>query len=111
MPAHLRVGSRPACWVRVLGVGAVVSFTAVPLTPSEHFGRAHAALALTAGFLGIAAALCALAGLVAAQRRTLVVLGVLSLASGALEAALFIYYLGDQAPPLLVPAVQKVAAA
>jgi hypothetical protein len=111
LPAHFRVGARAGRWVRGLGVSAVLCFVAVPLTPSEHFGRAHAALALTAGSLGIAAGLCALAGLIAAQRRALVALGALSLASGMLEAVLFIYHLGDPAPPLLVPAVQKVAAA
>ncbi|MEP7049922.1 MAG: hypothetical protein ABJB12_06195 [Pseudomonadota bacterium] len=111
IPAHFLVGSRAARWVRALGVCAVLCFVAVPLTPSERFGRVHSTLALTAGSLGIASALCALVALAAAQRRALVVLGVLSLASGALEAALFVYHLGEEAPPLLVPAVQKVAAA
>ncbi len=111
VPQHFAVGSRAARWVRALGVCAVVCFVAVPLTPSERFGKVHAALALTAGGLGIAAALCAVWSLFAAQRRMLAMLGVLCLAAGVLEAVLFVYHLSDATPPpLIVPAVQKLAA-
>ncbi|MEO8901309.1 MAG: hypothetical protein ABI488_06370 [Polyangiaceae bacterium] len=111
LPQHFSVGSRAARWVRGLGECAALCFGAVPLTPSERFGKVHAVLALGSGALGIAAALCAVWALFASKRRALATLGVLSLVAGVAEAGLFVYYLSDTTPPPLeVPAMQKVAA-
>ena len=111
VPRHFPQHSRAERWARGLGECAVLSFVAVPLTPSERFGSVHAALALVAGVLGIAAASWTVAALWLSKRRVLAVLGALSIAVGAFDAALFAYHLGDAAPPpLIVPATQKVAA-
>ena len=111
VPQHFAHGSRAARRVRGLGVCAVLFLVAVPLMPSERFGRAHALLALAAGAVGIAAALCVVGALFVAQRRTLAILGALSLATAAFSALLFAYYFCSGGRlPLLVPASQKVAA-
>ena len=112
LPELFAPGGRAAPWVRALGGGAMLVFVAVPLTPSLTFGNWHERLALLAGTLGLAAALLAVHALWRAPRRarSLGVLGALAVAVGALDAALFVYHLGDAAPPLLVPAIQKVAA-
>ena len=111
VPSRFAPGSRAARWVRGLGQCAVVCFIAVPLTPSERFGNWHALLALVSGGFGIGAAAWAVQALFAAERRALAALGAAALALGAFDAALFVYYLGDAAPPpLIVPAAQKVAA-
>ena len=111
VPHHFALQPRLGRWVRALGECAVLSFIAVPLTPSERFGNVHAALALVSGSFGIASASLAVGALWASQRRMLALLGALTLALGACDGALFAYHLGDAAPPpLLVPAGQKVAA-
>jgi hypothetical protein len=110
LPALFVPGEHAAPWVRALGGGAMLVFVAVPMTPSLTFGNLHERLALLAGALGLAAALLAVQALRRAQRRALAVLGALSVLVGALDAALFVYHLGDAAPPLLVPAIQKIAA-
>ncbi len=103
--------SRAAPWVRGLGLCTVLCLALVSLLPSERFGRVHAVLALVAGAIGIAAALCVVSALLGARRHALAGLGALSLAAAALAAVLFAYYLCDGGPmPLLVPASQKVAA-
>jgi hypothetical protein len=95
VPYHFALHSRVGRWVRALGECAVLSFIAVPLTPSERF----------------ASALLAARALWISKRRVLALLGVLTLALGACDGALFAYHLGDAAPPpLLVPAGQKLAA-
>jgi hypothetical protein len=101
-------------WVRGLGECAVLGYVAVPLTPSELFGDLHASLSLISGAIGIAAALGAVVGLLGSHRaaRALGVVGVLSLFAGGMHAALFVHYLHASEPaPLIVPAIQKVAAA
>ena len=101
--------ARSARWVRWLGACAVVSFVAVPLTPSERFGNIHSALALASGGFGILGAACAVGGL-AYSHRWLALLGAFTLSLAALDGALFVAHLGDLAPPLIVPAAQKIAA-
>ena len=111
VPQRFGLESRAAPWVRKLGLGTVLCLIVVPLLPSERFGRFHAALALVAGTIGIAGALCAVVALFGARRRALAAVGASALASATVAAALFAYYLYDGGPmPLLVPAVQKVAA-
>jgi hypothetical protein len=111
VPYHFALRRRVGRWVRVLGECAVLCFIAVPLTPSERFGNVHAALALVSSGFGIASALAAVYALWASERRVLALLGALTLALGAFDGGLFVYHLGDAAPPpLLVPAGQKVAA-
>jgi hypothetical protein len=111
MPELFAVRSRAGRWVRALGECAVLCFIAVPLTPSERFGNIHAGLALVSGSFGIASAVTAAWALWASKRRALALLGALTLALAALDGVLFVYHLGDAAPPpLLVPAGQKVAA-
>jgi len=100
-------------WTRALGECAVLSYIAVPFTPSERFGDVHAWLSLFSGALGLAAALCAVWGLLRSARtaRLLGLLGALSLIAGTLHAALFVRYLHASEPaPVIVPAAQKVAA-
>jgi len=113
IPRHFVRESRLTAWVRGLGASAALIFLAVPVTPSQHFGRLHAWLALAAGALGILATLCTLFGLARSDRRArrLARLGVLALLAGAFDAGLFIYHLADVTPPpLIVPAAQKGAA-
>ena len=111
MPVQFALGSRVGRWVRGLGAGAVLSLIAVPLMPSERFGRVHATLSLAAGSLGVASALAAVCALWSSNRRVLALLGALTLALCAFDGALFTYHLSDAAPPpLIVPALQKVAA-
>ncbi|HYQ26953.1 MAG TPA: hypothetical protein VER04_07035 [Polyangiaceae bacterium] len=115
VPRYFRpsAGARARAWVRAFGECAVLSYLAVPFTPSKIFGDVHAWLSLLAGALGLAAALAAVWGLLRSQpiARALGVLGALSLLAGVLHAALFVGYLHSSEPaPLLVPAIQKVAA-
>ncbi len=112
LPRHFLPESRLGPWVRWLGQGAVLTFLAVPLTPSERFGRWHAWLSLTAGAVGIVATVFALLALARSHRRArgLAKLGALALFVCGFDAALFVYHLGDMTPPLIVPAAQKVAA-
>jgi hypothetical protein len=115
VPLHFagRVSRRAGVWVRGLGVCAVFGVALLPLLPSQRFGHFHGLLALTAGGLGIVAALVAVIGLCRAPgaARFLGALGALALAVGGFDAALFAYHLNDSAPtPLLLPAAQKVAA-
>ena len=113
VPQHFAPGGRSRPWVLRLGTLSVLTFVAVPLTPSERFGSLHAELALVAGGFGILAAIIAVWALFASHRRAraLGVLGALALAVGAFDAVIFIQHLGESAPPpLLVPAAQKVAA-
>jgi len=113
VPWHFEKNPRAAAWVRGLGECAVVSYLAVPFTPSALFGDVHAWLSLLSGALGLSAALCAVWGLLRSSpnraKRALGVLGALSLATGMVHAALFVRYLHAPAP-LIVPAAQKVAA-
>jgi hypothetical protein len=113
VPAYFESSARSAAWVRGLGECAVLSYVAVPFTPSELFGDVHAWLSLLSGALGISAALCAVRALLRSSRmaRALGVLGALALAAGVLHAALFVHYLHASEPaPLIVPAAQKAAA-
>jgi hypothetical protein len=113
LPRHFGSPTRLGTWVRGLGECAVLGFLAVPLTPSELFGDVHAWLSLLSGTFGLAAALGAVAGLLRSHRvaRALAIVGALSLIAGAVHAALFVRYLHASEPaPLIVPAVQKVAA-
>jgi hypothetical protein len=113
VPRFFGPPTRLGTWVRGLGEGAVLGFLAVPFTPSELFGDVHAFLSLLAGTLGLAAALAAVVGLVRSHRlaRALGVVGALALVAGGVHAALFVHYLHASEPaPLIVPAVQKVAA-
>ncbi|MEI9942115.1 MAG: hypothetical protein WDO69_33285 [Pseudomonadota bacterium] len=113
VPRYFAANTRAVTWVRGLGESAVVSYLAVPFTPSERFGAVHACLALLSGAFGISAAACAVWALLRSYRaaRALGALGALALAAGILHATLFVHYLraGEQAP-LIVPAAQKVAA-
>ena len=60
VPRHFAAQPRGlAAWVRGLGECAVLSYLAVPFTPSELFGDVHAWLSLLSGALGLSAALCA----------------------------------------------------
>jgi hypothetical protein len=115
VPRHFAVGARAPsrAWERRAGLLALVSFVAVPLTPSEQFGNAHAALALLSGAFGIAAALGVVRTLFTSERggRALGVLGAMAIAVGAFDGAIFVWHLGDRAPPpLLAPAAQQLAA-
>lgn len=113
VPLYFAVPGRLRTWVRVLGQCAVLSYLLVPFTPSELFGEVHASLSLFAGSLGLAAALGTVWGLLRSDRpaRLLGLLGALALVAGGLHAALFVFYLRASEPaPLIVPAVQKVAA-
>ncbi len=115
VPWHFEPNTRAAAWVRRLGECAVASYLAVPFTPSELFGEVHAWLSLLSGALGLSAALCAVWALLRPSRdrvtRALGAVGALALAAGILHAALFVCYLHAPEPaPLIVPAVQKVAA-
>jgi hypothetical protein len=113
VPRYFAGNSRARAWVRGLGECAVLSYLAVPFTPSELFGAFHAWLSLFAGALGLSAALCAVWALCRSPgaARALGVLGALALGAGVLHAALFVRYLHAREPaPLLVPAAQKVAA-
>jgi len=113
VPRFFGAPSRLGTWVRGLGESAVLGFLAVPFTPSELFGDVHALLSLLSAAFGLAAALCAVVGLLRSHRvaRALGVVGTLSLVAGGVHAALFVRYLHASEPaPLIVPAVQKVAA-
>jgi len=115
VPWHFEPNARVAAWVRGLGECAVVGLLAVPFTPSELFGDVHARLSLLSGALGLSAALCAVWALLRSSRdrvtRALGVVGALSLAAGVLHALLFVRFMHAREPaPLIVPAVQKVAA-
>jgi hypothetical protein len=113
VPHHFAPGARARPWVLRLGTLAVLTFVAVPLTPSERFGSLHAMLALVAGGFGMLAALVAVRALFAShgRARALAVLGSVALAVAAFDAVIFVQHLGQAAPPpLLVPAAQKVAA-
>src|SRR5450432_4087618 len=55
VPHHFAPGTRLQPWVRGMGALSVLTFIAVPLTPSEHFGNLHAGLALASGGLGLVA--------------------------------------------------------
>lgn len=113
IPRYFVGGARATVWVRRLGQCAVLSYAAVPLTPSARFGEVHAWLALLAGALGIAAALCAVWALWRSGRtaRGLAGIGASALAAGTLHAVLFVHYMhGSEPAPLIVPAAQKVAA-
>ena len=110
LPRHFAARARLASWVRGLGECAVLCLVAVSLMPSEHFGMLHARLALTAGALGLSAALCAVVGLAGSQPR-LALLGGLVMLTCAFDGVLFVYHLGDVTPPpLIIPAAQKLAA-
>ena len=113
VPRHFADGARARFLNRGVAPLAVISFVAVPLTPSEQFGSVHAVLALLAGALGIAALLGSVRALLASGRgaRALGALGSLAIAVGAFDAAIFVWHLGDSSPPpLLAPAAQQVAA-
>jgi hypothetical protein len=113
VPRYFGPNTRAVAWVRGLGESAVVSYLAVPFTPSERFGAVHACLALLSGAFGISAALWAVWALLSSYRaaRALGTLGLLSLAAGVLHAVLFVHYLhASEQAPLIVPAAQKVAA-
>lgn len=113
VPRYFEARPRLGGWVRGLGECAVLSYLVVPFTPSKLFGDVHAWLSLLAGALGIAAASCAVRGLLGSVRvaRILGVVGTLALGAGGLHAALFVHYLHAAKPaPLIVPATQKVAA-
>jgi hypothetical protein len=113
VPRYFGPNARAVVWVRRLGVCSVLSYLLVPFTPSELFGPVHAWLSLFAGALGLSAALCTVWALFRSHRaaRALGALGAISLAAGLLHALLFSYYLHASEPaPLIVPAVQKVAA-
>jgi hypothetical protein len=113
VPEHFARGSGCRIWVRRAGGLSVLVFAFVPLTPSEHFGRLHALLALGSGGLGLFSAFLAVWALFASggRSRALALLGCLALAVGGFDTVLFIEHLGDSAPPpLLVPAAQKIAA-
>jgi len=113
VPRHFARSPRATTWVRGLGECAVLSYLAVPFTPSELFGAFHAWLSLLAGALGLSAALCAVWALCRSSgaARALGVLGALALTAGILHASLFVHYMQRPEPaPLLVPAVQKVSA-
>jgi len=99
-------------WFARLSTACVLTFLAVPLTPSERFGAWHARLSLLAGSLGIAAAVLAVWGLFTFERRArgLALLGGLTLVAVAFAGAIFVAHFGETAPPLLVPAAQKIAA-
>jgi hypothetical protein len=111
VPRHFSSGKESG--VFKLGLLAVCLLVAVPLMPSEYFGRLHAALALASGCFGILASLGALAQLFAcgSSGRALFALGTLTLAAALFAAVVFVLHLSEAAPPpLLVPAAQKVAA-
>ena len=113
VPRYFVSGTRSGVWVRRLGQCAVLSYVAVPLTPSAQFGEVHAWLALSSGAFGIAAALCAVGALWRSARtaRGLAVVGAAALVVGTLHALLFVHYMHGREPaPLIVPAAQKVAA-
>lgn len=113
VPRYFGPNLRTVAWVRGLGECAVLSYLAVPFTPSELFGNVHATLSLFAGALGLGAASCAVWALLRAEAagRALGVVGALALAAGSVHAGLFVHYLHENAPaPLIVPAIQKVAA-
>ena len=113
VPHHFVAATRLQPWVRGMGALSVLTFIAVPLTPSEHFGNLHAGLALASGALGLVAAVLSVWVLFKSGKRArmLAVLGSLALALGAFDGAIFVEHLGDSAPPpLLVPAAQKIAA-
>src|SRR5450432_3942451 len=69
VPQHFAPGGRSRLWVLGLGTLSVLTFVAVPLTPSERFGNLHAVLALVAGTFGILAALVAVWALFASRGR------------------------------------------
>jgi hypothetical protein len=113
VPWHFAGGRRVRRWILGFGTLSVLTLIAVALTPSEQFGKFHAALALLAGGFGIVATLAAVWALFASHSRARVlgVLGALALAAGAFAAVIFSQHFGESAPPpLLVPAAQKVAA-
>jgi hypothetical protein len=113
VPRHFAPAVRSASWVRGIGGLSVLSFLAVPLTPSEVFGKLHAALALTSGGFGVLAAGLAVWALFCSDRRAraLGALGALALMIAAFDAVIFVQHLGGPTPPpLLVPAAQKMAA-
>jgi len=113
LPRFFAPATRAALWVRALGECSVLSYLAVPLTPSERFGEVHAWLALLSAAFGFSAAFCAVWALCRSSKpaRALGFVGALALTVAALHACLFVRYLRAGAPaPLIVPAAQKVAA-
>lgn len=111
LPRYFAFDSPLRAWVRWLGTSAVAIFVAVALSPSERCGEIHGWLALTSGVLGIAATLCALSALRAAEARSLFRLGLAVWLCASFDALLFAYHFGSAQPaPWLVPAAQKLAA-
>ena len=115
VPSYFRPGARAAAWVRGLGETAVLSYLAVPFTPSELFGDMHAWLALFSGAFGISAAVCAVWALRSGPgvARALGFVGVLVLVLGLAHAALFVsvhFLHASESASLMVPGAQKFAA-
>jgi hypothetical protein len=115
VPRYFAPSTRARAWVRGLGECAVLSYLAVPFTPSERFGAVHALIALLSGTLGLSAALCAVGALLRSDRaaRALGVVGLLALVAGAVHAALFVsvqYLHAGEPLSLIVPGAQKLAA-
>lgn len=112
LPHHFAPATQARRGVRALGLCTVLTFVAVPLTPSERFGNLHGVLALGSAALGIVAALCAVWALAASHRRARVLAawGGLVLAVAGFDAGLFAYHLSSRTPlPLIIPAAQKFA--
>jgi hypothetical protein len=113
LPGHFVRRTVATPWTRALGACAALSLAAVALTPSERFGHWHALLALVSAAFGSSGALYAAIELRRSRglARALGGLGCLTLVLGALDAVLFVYHWGElAAPPLIVPAAQKLAA-
>ncbi|HEY2406082.1 MAG TPA: hypothetical protein VGI10_08765 [Polyangiaceae bacterium] len=112
-PSHFEKGARIGVWVRTLGLSATLTYAVVPLVPSEHFGPIHTDAILTAAPPGLLAVLLIVFGLTRAgpAKKLLAWLGVLSLALGVVDSAVFVNHLGVHGPPpRLLPVLQKLAA-
>ncbi|HEY4157410.1 MAG TPA: hypothetical protein VGM29_04905 [Polyangiaceae bacterium] len=112
-PSHFEKGARIGVWVRTLGLSATLTYAVVPLVPSERFGPIHTEAILMAAPPGLLAVLLIVLGLTRADpaKKLLAWLGVLSLALGAVDSAVFVSHLGVRGPPpRLLPVLQKLAA-
>lgn len=98
--------------VRSAGVLAVVAAFAIPLTPSNVFGRLHGTVVLLAIGPALLAAVCGITGVWLDRRcpPVLRLVGTAALVAMALDVALYAHHMATGTPAsVLIPIVQRIA--